>query len=245
MIQNSITEQRLLSVDFFTDFLSFLRYCSHTPIKKTATSNISRADIAALSDLFRNGARLKFMDEEKRWPVRTETEVPYLTQIKFIAEALYLTYNRKGELRLSKNGGAYLESLTLHQQYRAMVFAYWNKINWEYFTPRSTLHVYQQNLNYILDYLISRKNEWIDFTSFYRSLKDYFQTHTTQAYEHSDPDFDARLDVQYGVIERNFKLFGCVETEEAKDDFGITTIGRFRSTDIGLWIFTERLNEQK
>ena len=240
---DKISDTYILSIDFFYDFLAFLNYIFKQPIKRTLTGNISRYDISALSDIFRNGERLKFMDEEKRWPVRSENEVTYLTQIKITAEMLQLIYKRKKELRLSKNGNAFLFHLQPQFQYRAMVLSYWYQVNWEYFTSRQNESVFQKNLNYILKYFLSQRDKWIEFRPFCQSLKDYFHLENQYMHDQSDPDFNIRLDVHYDLIERNLKLFGCVETEEAKDELGIDDIIRFRSTAVGLWVYEEALKQ--
>lgn len=236
----NITNDQILAVDYFYDFITFIKYLSSQSIQRTITGNISRFDIEALSDLFKNGERLKYLNREMGWKVRSENDVMYLQQIKVTAEVMYLTYKRKNRLLLSKSGRYFLANLEPKMQYEQMVLWFWNRVNWEYTSPGRSTAVIQNNQRSIWRSLYHKNNEWINFKTFCLALKDYLGL-KVQVDNNINSDFDLMLDVRYGLFERNLKLFGCVETEMTKDEYGFDEIKQFRSTAIGLYMYREGL----
>ncbi len=122
------------SIPFFHDFMLFLGRLKERQIKRTVTGTISLIDIQSLLTQFNQQERI---EEYKKygWHLRREEELQFLTQIKIIAEVMYLTYNRKGFLYLSKNGQGFLKNINSLTQYQNMVLHYWYRVNWGYFTP--------------------------------------------------------------------------------------------------------------
>lgn len=76
-----ISDHQVLAVDYFHDFLDFLKSVFQKPIQRTATGNISLSEIANLSKTFRQGKQLLFLNEECGWKVRSEMDCQYLPQI--------------------------------------------------------------------------------------------------------------------------------------------------------------------
>lgn len=66
---SEITDNQVLAVDYFHDFLEFVKYLREKPILRTATGNISKAEIEALSKVFRQGEKLIFIEKEFGWKV--------------------------------------------------------------------------------------------------------------------------------------------------------------------------------
>lgn len=241
------TNEQALAVDYFSDFLQFLNSIKEKPIQRTATGNITLAEIAALSQKFRQGKQLQFLDEKMGWKIRTETECQYLHQMRVTAECMYIIYKRRGQFLLSKHGKAYLENLKPTEQYDQMILWFWNRVNWEYFSPGRVTAVLQKHQHDIWKSLFQAGDSWIEFKPFCQALKLYLRLEdfykSDQQYEHAegyDPNFSLYLDIRYGLIERNLKRFGCVETVlekgQGKYDWHDEII-RFRSTNLGLRLY--------
>jgi len=230
---------QVLSVDYFYDFLQFLHYVDQGGCARTATGNISRKSINDLSHVFRNGKQLQFMDEKMKWKVRSENECYYLNQIRITAEAMYCIYKRKNNFFLSKNGKGFLINIEPYQQYEHMVLWFWNRVNWEYFSPGKMTSVLQKNQMFIWNYLLQKSEEWIDFSVFCQSLKTYF--HQEDIYNQSyDPNHELHLDIQYGLLERNLKRFGCIEADYQKsENIWDRKLVRFRSTKLGIKLYAK------
>lgn len=58
-----ISNEQVLEVDYYYDFMQFLEYVLKNGIKRTATGNISLNNINELSKRFKNGKALEFLDE--------------------------------------------------------------------------------------------------------------------------------------------------------------------------------------
>jgi len=230
--------------DFFHDFFVFLKYLEQKPIKRTITGNISLADISALQKQFRQQRVFKEF-KEYGWKINSERVVEFLTQIKTIAEVMYVTYKRKDKLLLSKNGKSYLHDIDSLTQYWNMVLHYWNRVNWEYFNPSpeinrvSVINVLQKNQVIVWNAFLRKGNQWLDFEAFCQTLKVHFKL--DDYYKNLD-DFSYYLDIEYGIFKRNLLLFGCIECEEEKDKYDFERIIRFRPTKLGLYMFEKGTN---
>ena len=237
IVTTDITDFQVLAVDYFYDFLQFLNYLQTETIHRTVTGNISLKDIDALSKRFRNGKVLQFQNEEMGWKIRSENECLYLNQIRITAEAMFLLYKRRDQFLISKNGRGFLTNLTPAMQYEQMILWSWHRVSWEYFSPGDVTKILQHNQQTIWNTLLEKGTEWIDFDIFCQAIKRGF--HFESRYQNSyNPDHELYLDIRYGLLERNLKLFGLVETEiqtgKTKWDDKLT---RFRSTNLGLHLF--------
>ena len=246
MTDNTLFNQDAINNDFFHDFIVFLTYIEKNTIHRTATGNISLADIAALKKDFRQQKVFKDYDKYG-WKIASEVDIRFLTHIKVLAEAMHITYNRKGKLLLSKNGKGYLHNIDSLTQYWNMVEYYWHKISWEYLTPSheidnvSIMDVLQKNQNIIWDALLRKENEWIDFQAFCQTIKIHFNL------DSYFKDGGYRIDffsIEYGLIKNKLFLLGCVEIEEVKDTRGFTSIKRFKSTRLGTFMFKKMIKNE-
>lgn len=237
-----IFNDQVLKVDYFYDFMQFLEYVLENGIKRTATGNISLNDINKLSKRFRQGKQLEFLDEEMGWKVRSEASCFYLNQIRVTAEVMYLLYKRKGWFLMSKNGKGFLSNLESFYQYEQMVLWFWNRVNWDYFSPsRGTTEILQDNQRSIWKALLECEKDWIDFKQFCQKIKAAFNLeHFYQG--GFNPDFDLYLDIRYGLFERNLQRFGCVDVvlEKGEKEWQEELIS-FRSTDLGLHMYQKGL----
>ncbi|NTU46504.1 hypothetical protein HGA88_02665 [Candidatus Roizmanbacteria bacterium] len=229
--------------DFFHDFIVFLKYLEEQPIKRTVTGNISLADIAALQKRFRQ-QRIFEQFKEFNWKINSERVVEFLTQIKIIAEAMYVTYKRRDKLILSKNGRGYLHNIDATTQYLNMVIHYWKRVNWDYFSPSpykekiSVMNILQENQDIIWEAISRKGEEWIDFDTFCHTLKAYFHLDT---FYNKDNEYSYHLDIEYGLLKKNLVRFGCVEFKEEADKYNFKRIVQFRATKLGLFVFQSRL----
>jgi hypothetical protein len=242
-----ITDNEVEEIDFFHDFIIYLSYLEKNPIERTITGNISLKGIQEMSKLFREQ---KVFEEYKKlgWKITTETQIQFLTQIKILAEVMYLTYKRKKKLLLSKNGKGYLHNISPSTQYWNMVLHFWNKVNWTYFTPTREINglsvsdVLQKNQHIIWQALLRKGDSWIDFEPFCQSLNEYFHLYPYNSGE-DDAGFSLHLDIELALIKRNLALFGCVTYEEEKTKHMLTRIVRIKPTKIGLFMFSKALHE--
>lgn len=239
MEEIKLINKEILQNDFFHDFIAFLKYLEQKPIKRTTTGNISLADISALQKQFR---QQELFNQFKRynWRIHSERMVEFLSQIKIIAVAMHLTYNRKGRLYLSKNGKGYLQNIEKDTQYWHMVLNYWQRVNWEYFSPspeldgNSVMTTIQQNQPVIWEALLRKGGEWIDFQTFCQTLETLFKL--DRYYKDLD-SYNYQIDIEYGLFKKNLCRFGCVELKEVRDKYNFKRIGQFRPTALGLFVF--------
>lgn len=229
-------------IAFFYDFILFLERLKEKPIKRTLTGSLSLTDIF---DLMRNFKTREHIEEYKKfgWILRREDELDFLTQIKFIAESMFLIYNRKGLLLLSKNGEGFLDNLEPANQYVEMVLHYWYGVNWGYFTPGQTVEGYtlaeklQYFQNLIWHRLIKSRREWIDYPQFCQFLRESIPLES-----YVDREFDPKLHFHIKLIlfKRNLERLGCVEVMEESSKYD-KEIVRFRSTYFGLSVYDRAL----
>lgn len=240
-----LKDDSIESIDFYYDFIAFLRRLHNHPIKRTVTGNISLKDIEPLLKELKTTR--KRIDEYNKfgWKLRTEQELQTLEQIKILAEVMRLIYKRKGKLYLSKNGLGFLKNLTPLQQYKQMILHYWYDLNWDYFYERKRINgltlndILQDNQDKIWHSLLCKNTQWIDYKKFCLALRDYFHLEPFFEDSYFDPEQELLMDIQYSIFRKNLLLFNCVETE-MKPGKEIT---RFRSTRIGLYLYQKALYE--
>lgn len=235
-------------IAFFHDFILFLERLKNKPIKRTRTGAISLTDIADLLKEFKTQER---QEEYKKygWHLHREDELDFLTQVRIITEAIFLTYKRKGLLLLSKNGLGFLNNLDINNQYKQMVLHYWYRVNWEYFTPSISInnaslaeHL-QYHQNTIWQQLLEFGRDWIDYREFCHSLDVSLALKPFISQEY-DPEYDLLFEVSLILFKRNLCRFGCVEIEEKSFKYEWhKEITRFRSTGFGLEVYTKALFE--
>ncbi len=246
--QPIVSDMSPYDINFFHDFILFLERLKNKPIKRTQTGAISITDISDLMETFKTQERL---EEYKKygWHLRREDELDFLTQMKIIAEAMFLTYKRRGLLILSRNGLGFLNNLDANNQYQQMVLHYWYRVNWEYFNPsinviNITLSEYfQQKQNSIWHYLLEAGNNWVDYKEFCRFLENLF----TLGFS-IDKNFNEEehlfFEIKLILFKRNLERFGCVEViESTSKDKWRKEIVKFRSTHFGLKAYSKALFE--
>lgn len=245
--QSMINDEKIQAIDFFHDFIIYLKYLETQPIKRTITGNISLKDIQEMTKLFREQ---EVFEEYKKfgWKITTEPQIQFLHQIKIIAEVMRLTYKRKGKILLSKNGKGYLQNINSTTQYWNMVLYFWKRVNWEYFTPTSRINnlsvvdILQERQNIIWQALFKKGETWIDFSAFCQTLMNYFSLNSHYDDEEHG-EFFLHLDIELALIKRNLALFGCVEYEEEKNEHMLERIIRIKPTKLGLFMFQKALYE--
>lgn len=244
----TITETDVLHVDFFADFIVYLERVQKIPVKLTKTGNISLGNITEiLTELKTLQPWLSELKQvgKKRF---TEDDLLVLTQIKTVADVMGLTYNRKGEIRLSKKGNLYLKNKPRVDQYEQMVLHFWYRVNWEYFSFTTTINkvslaeLLQQKQDYFWRYFLQTENKWIDYLQFCRLSSDYFQLHNyfTDPANHGS-DYFQFIDVEFSLFTHNLVLLGCVETEISEVNTWEKRIVKFHPTKRGLHMFYKAL----
>ncbi len=245
-----LTKDSIESIDFYYDFLAFLRRLNNNPIKRTLTGNISLKNIELLlKELKTTKDNIK---EHKKygWKIHTEQELQTLEQIKILAEVMRLTYKKKNKLFISKNGRKFLRELNPSQQYKQMILYYWYRVNWDYFSAMQSIkgttlnNILQDNQNKIWHTLFCKNTQWIDYKKFCLALRDYFHLEPFLQDPVLDPDWILFSDIKYTLFKKNLLLFNCVQIQQkpAKFDEQIEII-RFRSTQVGLYLYQKALYE--
>ncbi|MCL5411953.1 MAG: hypothetical protein M1150_04460 [Patescibacteria group bacterium] len=244
--QPTIKEDEVKKIDFFHDFIVFLKYLEKQPIQKTLKGNISLSDIEKLGEIFR---QRKAWDEHKEfgWKITSERNIEVLTQIKILAQVMRLTYDRKNKLLLSKSGKDFLYKLTFEEQLTAIVLTFWQKVNWDYFSAgreilgMSVTEILQENQLTIWEMLLNKGSGWSDYSVFCENIKK--QLDLSPFYEDADDyQWSLFMDIEYGLIYRNLARFGCIETEEKLVN-GLEQISRFRPTEVGRYLFKRSLDQ--
>lgn len=246
----TLSSNSIERIDFFNDFIAFIRRLQEQPIKRTLTGNISLRDIEALLKELRTTRERINTYRKHGWSLRTEHELKTLEQIKILAEVMRLTYKRKKRLMLSKNGQEFLNVLTPLQQYKQMILHFWYRVNWDYFTgmarvkDMSISDVLQENQNKIWHFLLCKNTEWIDYGKFCLALRDYFQLEVFLENSFIDPEKEFFSDMEYVFLKTNLLLFNCIEVEYKEGETpGQRQIRRFRSTRVGLYLYQKALYE--
>lgn len=246
----SITNKNVESIDFFHDFIAFLKRLEQRPIKRTVTGNISLRDIESLFSQLKTTRPIIKEYNEFGWRLQSEDDLQTLKQIKIIAEVMYLTYKRKRLLLLTKNGQRFIKNLAAIQQCTEMVLHYWYRVNWDYFTygrvaNGTTLNeVLQKNQSKLWQSLLHKGNTWIEYRKFCNALRDYFNLQPFLESPYSDPDDELYSDIHFNLFRKNLLLFGCVEIEEGRGKYEWQKeIVRFRPTPLGLYVFYKALYE--
>lgn len=249
----SNSNEKLLNpdkVDFFHDFILFLKHLQKQPIKRTLTGKISLSDIKPLISQFRQQETIKEF-QKYGWKMRREEELEFLEQIKIIAEMMFIIYKRRGYFGLSRNGKAFLTKLKPLEQYKEMVLHFWYRVNWGYFSLGSEVkglnlaEKLQQHQNLIWKTLFAKGKEWIDYTVFCQSLTDYLHLNEYFIDPYSnDIKYEMISDMRYALFRKNLIRLGCVETEERQGKYKWSKeIVRLKSTDLGLFAYHKALFE--
>lgn len=235
-----------LKVDFFYDFLLFLKHLEKQSIKRTATGMISLSAIKSLLTEFKERETIKEF-QEYGWKLRREEELDFLEQIKIISEVMFAIYKRKGFYYLSKNGRAFLQNLKPTDQYKEMVLHFWYRVNWGYFYRGREVNglnlseKLQKHQNSIWKALFSKGTEWIDYKLFCKTLSDYL--HLDEYFiSYYDLNRKEEPNLNYPLFYRNLVRFGCVELEEKRGKSKYDNeIVRFHSTSLGLYVYNKAL----
>lgn len=241
--------QTHIKFPFFLILCFFLKRLNKKPIKRTLTGAISLSDIQDLIAEFKE--QEQFEDYRKfSWRIHRADEFQFLQQIELIAEAMFLTYKRKGLLLLSKNGQGFVNNLESSDQFREMVLHYWYRFNWGYFfyfgkeiNGQNLAEALQKHRKIIWKALLSKGVDWSDYKRFCQAL--YSRFHLEDFFK-GETDLENKLqrEIEWALFRYNLCQFGLIEIEEeqgkSKRD---NQIVRFRSTPLGIYIFDKALNE--
>ena len=238
-----MTDNDVLAVDFFHDFLTFLTRLKERPIKKTAAGNLSLTDIDALLQQLKTVKPMLQHFKEMKWKLRMEDEIQTLHMINVLADIMRLTHKRGNKVLLTKNGHDFLTKLSPLQQYTQLVPHYWYRVNWPHFSASGWVRenkiklceVLQKNQATIWQMLLQKDTQWIDFQSFCRSLRERLNLEPFLQEMDSKPEDILSGYVQNILFDNNLLLFGCVEIETKESN-----ITRFRSTKVGLALYPRR-----
>lgn len=241
-------DQDAKSVDFFHDFIVFLKHLKKHPIQRTLIlGNISLHDITNLKQQFLYSTHTDEVRKEMDWQIRVEDDVEYLTQMKIIAEVMHLTYKRRRQLILSKNGSGYLDRLRPLEQYTEMVLHFWYRANWAYFNlgkeirGRTLTEILQDYQNNIWQIFLKNGEAWMDYRGFCLALETHLNLYEYFKDEYGDPQDNLLFDINLSLFRKNLLRFGIIEVEEGQKEKWKLNIKRFRPTPLGLHVFKKAL----
>ncbi len=243
----SLTDDDVLAVDFFHDFLAFLRLLKERSLKRTITGNISLKGIQELLKTLKTVQPILRNAKDKGWNILREGELLPLHLIKIIADIMGFTYKKHDRLLLSKNGKAFLEKLSPVAQYDQLFQQYRQRLNWAYsasFTEKqeAIAGLLQRHQDTIWRLVGKKGTAWIDYQTFCRELRDALGLQPYLEESYSTPDEILYRRIDHVLFSRILTLFGCVELETKEIHAWDTVILRFRFTKIGLALlqdFTE------
>ena len=249
--KSRIKQDKFFQIDFFHDFIKFLKYVEKNSIKTTQKGNISLRDINNLTKIFRPNEFVK--DHNKYgWRIWTEESFEYFHQIRILCEVMQLIYKRKRKFLVSKKGIEFLKKTNTEVQYKDMVINYWQKVNWDYFfapldngetTLNEILQYYQDN---IWSALLEKNSEWIHINDFSKALiRSLGLEALMDVSEEDDVMVGYEIDIDeiigdriyYSLFYRNLERFGCVVIKQKKGKYGFKRPHKFRSTPTGLAVY--------
>lgn len=244
--QDLVTNNDIITIDIYQDIIAFLKRLAEKPIKLTTIGNISLRNIEGLLAQLRTTKHVIDEHAKYNWKVHSEWDLETLTQIKIILFIMGVMYKRKGYIHLTKTGKAFLFHAPL-EQYEQIVFTYWNKCSWAYFSnasrvgPSSLPEVLQYIHGHLWKLFLQKGESWIDYPTFCKSTRDYFHLNEYLREPYTPEEQEVRfLDMEYDLFKRNLILFGCIEIEEIQGKHKWDTrISRFRATPIGLYLFAK------
>lgn len=233
-------EDEIIRNDFFHDFLSFLHILKARPMLLTKTGNLQRKEINYFGSISKTDIYHRDKEGKIMWPISTEIEVPHLLRIRLITRVMYLTYQRKGKLFLSKNGRGYLENLTPRIQFEQMLAWYFERCNWAYMHPyvEAIAIILQKNQYYIWEFFLQKQGTDINFKKFREGIRAYFNLGKSNDYHDN-----AAWAVECTII-RDLALYGLIEYVSQKQDYG-EAITFFCLTSLGIYIFQKMLEQKR
>lgn len=236
------------SNQFFNDFILFLRQVQKRPMALTDTGNLTLKEIDVLGKIFKHDFYHRDKSGVIMFPIRKENEVPYLLRIRQLARVMYLTYQRKSWLRLTRNGKGYLNNIDTTTQFIVMIKWYFDRCNWAYLHPfggynnnKPIAQSLQDNQTIFWHYFLDQKGQWINFDDFSKKIIEELRLKWYSF------DGQNQLDSMQWIIERvlvtDLSLYGLVEYEKTLGKYGIASVNRFRSMPLGNYIFKRVLQE--
>ncbi len=232
-----LTENDVLRVDFFHDFLFFLNLLKEHPIKLTATGNLSLKNINPFLKRCKTLQPVFKSFEEHGWTIRKEEELGSLHVLRIMTDIMHLTYKRHNTLLLSKNGKAFLENLTRVDQFRQVFDYYRHRCNWAYYaiTENDSLLAkrLQGDQKHICRILKDQGTEWVEYVSFCKKLNEELNLQPFLVASYATPEEILDRRIHDTLFTKFLSLFGCVELETKQIDQWRTDIIRFRLTKIG------------
>lgn len=233
-----LTDEDVMSVDFFHDFLLFLHSLKEHPINLTVTGNLSIKRLEPLLKQLKTLQPIFKRNEEYGWKLRTEDEARSLHLIRIMIDLMSLAYKKHDKLLISKNGKAFLTNLSRVDQFTQLFDYYKNRFNWAYYSfsrnDELLMKALQRSQERIWKLLTSSSTEWVDYKTFCKTLNEDLQLQHYLDEPYSTPEEVLFRRIKSNLFYDLLDLFGCVELETKKIDKWTTDIIRFRLTKIGL-----------
>jgi hypothetical protein len=225
--------------DFFSDFLLFLKTLQEKGgLLLTKTGNLQRKEIDHFGQVFKIDIYHRDRQGKIMWPIYREDEVPHLIRIRLIAKVMYLTYQRKGKLLLSKNGKGYLTNIGKQTQFEQMILWYFNRCNWGYmhYYFEDLAELFQRNQPLLWKQFLSQKGNWIDFKKYIEGIRLYFHLNDKR-------DFSDRVEwaVERAIV-KDLELYGLIDIKSVLGKYR-EVIQSFKLTKLGEHILTKFLTE--
>ncbi len=231
--------EEVKKVEFFHDFLVFLKYIEEKEAKLTQRKNLCLKELKEIVNLFTVPIKMEGKVRGRIFKVHSEEEMPYVEKIHILAELLRLVRKRKGKLVICKRAKGSFNRLPLNIQFQLLWSTYWHHFNWSYFHSygrESIAEILQKNRYYVKNLILSldnREEEWINFSRFSKELEKKLNL---TWYDNNGVNCPELIysKIEFVLIEE-FKLFGLVETKKRKDEerYYLERLVSFKLTPMG------------
>ncbi|RLE08900.1 hypothetical protein DRZ78_00195 [Candidatus Aerophobetes bacterium] len=235
------SSEEVEKINFFQDFLTFLKYVEENQVKLTQKGNITLKNLGEIVKQLVIPIRMEEKIGGRVFRVRSEEELSYVHKIHILADLMRLVRKRKGKLVICKKSKHHFDLFPHNVQFQILWSTYWHHLNWAYFHPygeENIAEILQNNRDYVkkvfLDLNRKFKNEWINFSYLSKRLEKDLELTWYDANGVNRPDI-LYLEIE-AVLINEFKLFGLVETRKKKEkkwphlerlvSFRLTSLGR-------------------
>ncbi len=245
-----LLDQLAQSSVYHYDMLVLLNEMKKLPLGLTKTGQLQRIEIAKLGSLFKHDMYHRDQQGEIIFPIVREDQLRYLLSLRALAKIMYLSYQRKGKVHLSKNGLGFLENISPGIQLTHLFLTFVHQLDWAYLQPgrsngKNVSRVLQENANDIFHYLLDSNTDSFDLKLFSRHLGERFDLIDPEEMKDASGDqiWWVKLSIEYTLI-RELEFFGVVMTQKIRKDSTSDEIVEFTLTDGGRLLLTRVFEQQ-
>jgi len=232
--------EEVKKIDFFQDFLAFLKYVEKNEVRLTQRGNICLKNLGEIVNLFIVPINMEEKVGKRTFRVRSEEDLSYVQKIHLLAKIMRLVRKRKTKLLICKKSKRQFDLLPRNIQFQLLWSTYWHHLNWAYFHPygrENIAEILQDNREHVkevfLDLSHKFKNKWVDFSRLTKTLEKDLDLTWYDAGGVNHPHI-LYLEIE-SILINEFKFFGLVETKRERDKkwSSLDNLVGFRLTPLG------------